>query len=159
MTIIIAPPTPTKTAAPTTRTQPDTSTCIAVNLAGRLSIVDGTLGIRDGTGLVRRSGSGTVHRIDLADGITAWADGDDQDGTGEVNWAATQMCAALCDTAFAGPYDAPFVCGPVLFTATSSSGPVGLSAVQLARLLDAHEAAERPDAEPADPPSSVDFGW
>jgi hypothetical protein len=158
MTITIAPPAPTPAATPTPA-QPDTRTCIAVHLTGRLSIMEGSFGVGGSAGLAGRSASGTVYRIDLADGITAWLDGDDQDGAGEPNWAATQMCEALCDTAFAGPHDAPFVCGPVLFTATSPGGPAGLAAVQLARLLDAHAAAEHPDAEPTDVSSTMDFDW
>ncbi len=157
MTITITRP--ALTAAPTRRIRPDTSLSVAVNVAGRLSMVDSDTGVCDAASLARRTGGGSVHRIALADGITACLDGDDQDGTGELNWAATQMCATLCDTTFTGPHDAPFLCGPVLFTAAAADHAVGLSDGQLARLIDAHAAAEHPDADPADVPFSADLGW
>jgi hypothetical protein len=157
MTITITRPAPA--AAPAPRIHPDTPLYAAVNVAGRLSITDTDTGVCDAASLARRTGGGAVHRIALADGITAWLDGDEQDGSGEVNWAATQMCTALCDTIFTGPHDAPFVCGLVLFVAATADHAVGLSDGQLARLIDAHAAAEHPDADPAEVPSTADLGW
>lgn len=105
----------------------------------------------------RRTHTGTTYRIDLRDGIACWLDGDQQNGSGELNWAATQMCTALSGGTFIGPDDAPFVCGLVLFTgnAASSHGndPVALSERQLRSVLDAHAAAsgdERCDASYVD---------
>ncbi|GAA0911522.1 hypothetical protein [Virgisporangium aurantiacum] len=94
------------------------------------------------TAMRRRTQSGTAYRIDLGGGITCWLDADQQDGSGELNWAATQMCTALSDGTFAGPEDAPFVCGPALFTGTTAYGPqthpVALSDEQLRRIVDVH---------------------
>ena len=99
--------------------------------------------------LARRSIGGIVYRVPLTAGITAWLDGDDQDGTGELNWAATQMCATLATTAsgFTGPHDLPFVCGPVLFTTSAPDATIGLSDQQVALLTDAHAAVEHPDTD------------
>jgi hypothetical protein len=154
MTITMTRPAPTTAVA--LPADPHPILCIAVNLSGRLSIMDTGPDTHTGAALARRTVNGTVHRIALADGITAWLDGDDQDGTGELNWAATHMCAALTGATFNGPGDAPFVCGPVLFTATSAGEADGLSDTQLARLIDAHAAAEHPDADPLELPSAQD---
>jgi hypothetical protein len=145
---------PPATAAATLPGGPDTSRCVTVNPTGRLSIMDSTRGATDGLALARRTAGGIVHRIALSDGITAWLDGDDQDGGGELNWAATHMCAALAATTFTGPDDIPFVCGPVLFTAGYATG---LSDTQVTRLVDAHAAVENPDAEPIDLPGTQDW--
>jgi hypothetical protein len=96
--------------------------------------------------LARRTATGTAYRIPLDGGITCWLDGDHQDGSGEINIAASRICAALSRRPFTDPWDAPFVCGPVLFTGPSRAGaaaPVGLSDAQLARIADAHATAEQ----------------
>jgi hypothetical protein len=94
----------------------------------------------------RRTRTGTTHRLELGGGISCWLDGDQQGGDGNLNWIATQMCTRLSDGAlsggvFAGPDDAPFVCGLVLFTGTGLNGPRGLSEPQLRRVVDAYAAA------------------
>jgi hypothetical protein len=149
MTITMTRP----TAAPTTTRPADTDGCyLTVNPNGRLSIMDTACGSATAAALARRSIGGTVHRVRLTAGITAWLDGDDQDGGGELNWAATHMCTALAAGVFTGPADLPFVCGPALFTATATDGTPGLSDRQVALLVDAHAAVEHPDTEPADTP-------
>lgn len=93
------------------------------------------------TTVARRTRTGTTYRIDLGDGIVCWLDGDQTDGSGELNWVATQMCTLLSGGTFTGPDDAPFVCGLVLFTGTAANGPVALSERQLRRVVNAHAAA------------------
>jgi hypothetical protein len=154
MTITMTRPT-TVTATPPA--QPDASLYLTVNPNGRLSIMDTSRAAITVAALARRTIGATVHRVALAGDITAWLDGDDQDGSGELNWAATHMCAALAGTAFTGPDDIPFVCGPVLFTSTATGDPVGLSDRQLARLIDAHAAVEHPDTDPLDLADAQDW--
>jgi hypothetical protein len=118
-----------------------------VNLAGRLSVMDIPTG---GTGLFplgRRTSSGTVYRVDLGDGIACWLDGDHLGQC--INPVAAQLCLDLSGGTFIGPDDAPFVCGPVLFTGRNATGPVGLSDSQLRRIVDAHALAAT--GEPCDP--------
>jgi len=119
----------------------------AVSLSGRLCLLHAPADATTRAALGRRTATGTVYRIDLDGGITAWLDGDHQDGSGELNWAATQICAALSGDAFTDPWDAPFVCGPVLFTGTDPAGtntthPLGLCDAQLAHIIAAHAAAQ-----------------
>jgi hypothetical protein len=143
MTITMTRPSPTAApAVPTTAP----SLYLTVNLTGRLSTVDRQTGA-DGAALARRTTGGTVHRVSLASGITAWLDGEEQNGSGELNWVATHMLAALCSTAFTCGDDAPFVCGPVVFTATAVGEPVGLSDAQVVALIDAHAAVDQFDAD------------
>ncbi len=155
MTITMTRPAPTAVAAVPADTV--ACLCVAVNLSGRLSILETSRGTRHGVALARRTVGGVVHRVALGEGIIAWLDGDDQDGSGELNWTATQMCTALSDAGFTGPSDAPFVCGPVLFTATAAGAAVGLSDAQLARVIDAHAAAEHPDTDLPGVPAAQDW--
>jgi hypothetical protein len=155
MTITMTRPTAAATTA-TASADPDTSLSVTVNPNGRLSILDISRGATTVAALARRTIGATVHRVALTDNITACLNGDDQDGSGELNWAATHMCAALAGTAFTGPDDIPFVCGPVLFTTTVTGEPVGLSDRQLARLVDAHAVVEHPDTDPLDLPDAQD---
>jgi hypothetical protein len=103
------------------------------------------------TTLHRRTQTGTTYRLDLGDGITCWLDGDQQDGSGELNWVATGMCTALSGGMFAGPDDAPFVCGLALFTGTAGTGPIGLSERQMRRVVDAHAAASTDEPTEREP--------
>src|SRR5205085_9900690 len=97
--------------APTTTTEEVDGGCyLTVNPNGRLSIVDAADAVPTAAVLARRSIGGTVHRVTLTAGITAWLHGDDHDGTGELNWAATQMGAALAATAAVGPDHIPIPC-------------------------------------------------
>ena len=143
-----APPGPA--APPPTAAQPsaDLGYHATVSVCGSLRLPaapsNGTA-----TAMNRRTRSGTTLRIDLGDGIACWLDGDQQDGSGELNWVATQMCTALSGGTFVGPDDAPFVCGLALFTGTAGTGPVGLSEWQLRRVVDAHAAASV--EQPGDP--------
>ena len=124
---------------------------------GYLAVVSVTGGLRlpaaasdaTATALRRRTQTGTTYRVDLGGGITCWLDGDQQDGTGELNWVATAMCTALSGGTFAGPDDAPFVCGQALFTGTAGDRPIALSERQLRRVVDAHAAASAD--EPGEP--------
>lgn len=131
--------------APTT-VQPSTSPstmvgCIAaVSPSGRLRLPAAPSNT-SALALSRRTSTGTTYRIDLGAGISCWLDGDQADGSGELNWVATIMCAALSDGTFVGLDDAPFVCGLVLFTGTAANGPAALSEQQLRRIVDAHAAA------------------
>jgi len=102
MTITLAGLTATTAARPAGT---DAGCYVTVNPNGRLSIMDTTGHAATAEALARRSTGGTVHRVALTAGITAWLDGDDQDGSGELNWAATQMCAALAAGVFTGPDD------------------------------------------------------
>jgi hypothetical protein len=156
MTITMTRPTVART---TIRPADTEAGCyLTVNPNNRLSIIDTSGGGTTATALARRSIGGTVHRVALSAGITAWLDGDDQDGAGELNWAATQMCAALAAGVFTGPADLPFVCGPALFTASTATGdPVGLSDEQVALLVDAHAAVNHPDTDPVDPAEAPDW--
>jgi hypothetical protein len=127
------------TTAPATAAEPDRTRrrCVVVHLSGRLSIVDLPTGGRTTVTLRRRTASGDLGRVELDHGISCWLDGDLQHD-GQLNWAATQLCAALSTAPFAGPGDAPFVCGPVLFANTDQGRPTGLDATQLARIVHAH---------------------
>ena len=128
--------TPTSAAA-------DTDGCYAViSLSGRLSVLEPAAGTAEGFPAGRRTATGTVYRIDLDAGITCWLDGDHQDGSGELNPAATHACTALSERPFSDPWDAPFVCGPVVFTGTEDGRPVGLTDAQLARIVEAYPADE-----------------
>jgi hypothetical protein len=103
------------------------------------------------TAMNRRTQTGTTYRIDLGDGITCWLDGDQQDGSGDLNWVATQIGTELSGGTFAGPDDAPFVCGPALFTGTTGNSPGGLSERQLRRVVDAHAAASADEPSKREP--------
>jgi hypothetical protein len=146
MTITVTKPAPAPAATaiatgPVSRAvfTPDAG-CVAVSLSGRLRLP--STDIAAGTAAMnRRTRTGTIYRIDLDRGITCWLDGDHHDGSGELNWVATQICAELSGGTFTDPWDAPFVCGPALFTATGATGPVALSEEQLRRVVDAHAAA------------------
>ncbi|WP_432830860.1 hypothetical protein [Dactylosporangium sp. CA-092794] len=148
MTITMTRP----TAAPTATRPADTDggCYVTVNPNHRLSIMDAANGSATGVALAGRTIGGAVHRVALRAGVTVWLDGDDQDGSGELNWAATQMCAALSGGVFTGPHGLPFVCGPALFTATATGDTVGLSERQVALLVEAHAAVEHPDTDLAD---------
>lgn len=111
---------------------------VTVSVRGALLLLPAAAGNATATAMRRRTQSGAAYRIDLDEGVTCWLDGDQQDGSGEVNWAATQMCIALSGGRFAGPEDAPFVCGPALFTGTSAADPVALSDEQVRRIVDTH---------------------
>ncbi len=147
---------PTAVPHPNRPADTDRGCYVTVNPNNRLSIMDIQGVGATAAALARRSIGGTVHRIGLGAGITAWLDGDDQDGSGELNWAATAICTALAGGVFTGPNGLPFVCGPVLFT-SATGDPAGLSDRQVALLVDAHAAAEYPDTEPADPTDAPDW--
>jgi hypothetical protein len=133
-----APAAPVAASAPAATQPPaDLGYLATVSVRGELRL-PAAASNATATAMHRRTQTGATHRIDLGDGITCWLDGDQQDGSGELNWVATQMCAALSDGTFLGPDDAPFVCGPALFTGTSTAGPVALSDEQLRRIVDAH---------------------
>jgi hypothetical protein len=144
-------------ALPTADRRPaEPGNIVAVSPSGRLRLPTAT--DLSAVALHRRTGTGTIDRIDLGDNISCWLDGDQHDGSGEVNPVATAMCAALSGGAFRGPDDAPFVCGLVLFTGTRpvhrpGTGPVGLTDAQLRRIVDAHATASDDLAVPvwADP--------
>jgi hypothetical protein len=131
-----APADPVSRAVPT----PDAGCVATVSLSGRLrlSSPDAAAGT---AAMNRRTRTGTIYHIDLDDAITCWLDGDHHDGSGELNWVATQICTELSGGTFTDPWDAPFVCGPVLFTATGTTDLVALSEQQLRRVVDAHAAA------------------
>lgn len=120
------------------RTRPAGFRYVTVQLSGRLSIADAPTG-RALFPLGRRSASGTAYPVALADGITCWLDGDHLGR--DINPVATAMCAELSGGTFVGPDDAPFACGPVLFTAGPTDTPAGLSDQQLRRIVDAHTTA------------------
>lgn len=109
-----------------------------VQLSGRLSIAEASTG---GAlfPLGRRTASGTAYRVALGEGITCWLDGDHLGR--DINPVATQVCLELSDDIFGGPDDAPFVCGPVLFTGGPTGTPAGLSDRQLRLIVDAHATA------------------
>ena len=157
MTITMTRPTAATTATATAPADTDRGFYVTVNPNDRLSIVDTNDGVLTAATLARRSIGGTVHRVTLREGITAWLDGDDQHGGGELNWAATQMCAALAATVFTGPDDVPFVCGPALFTTSAVGEPVGLSERQVALLVEAHAEVEHPDTDPVDLADAPDW--
>ena len=140
---ITVQPGPTPAASPHSG-QP-TSFCYAtVNLAGRLYVIDAPNG---GAGLFplgRRNTTGRVYRIELADDIACWLDGDHVGGA--VNPIATQICAALSSRPNAGWGYRTFVGGPVVLTGLDAAGePVGLSDAQLTRIADEHAHAEEWD--------------
>lgn len=142
------PAAPASTAAPAVKHPPaDLSYLATVSVRGELRLPAATSNAT-ATAMHRRTQTGTAYRINLGDGIACWLDGDQQDGSGELNWVATQMCTALSGGTFLGPEDAPFVCGPALFTGTSAAGPAALSDEQLRRIVDVH--ADHIDAATAD---------
>jgi hypothetical protein len=121
----------------------------ALSVAGRLTVLDAATSATGGFPNLRRTG--TAYRIDLDGGLSCWLDGEDQDGSGELNWAATHICTALSRQPFTDPWDAPFVCGPVLFTGTGTDRgwPGALTDTQLARLVDTYTSRD-PDPDDAD---------
>jgi hypothetical protein len=128
---------PTPTGASGTALSGDPACIAEVTASGQLRLPAAPA---EPTMLGRRTRTGTTYRIRLSDGITCWLGGDHY--AGELNWPATQMCEQLSDGRFTGPDDAPFVCGPALFTCTDAEGaPIALSEPQLRRLVDAHAAA------------------
>lgn len=134
----LIPPSPARIATTT-----DQSTFYAaVNLTGRLSVLDAPANAAGLAPLSRRTTTGLVYRIDLDHGITCWLDGDHQHGAADINPIATHLCAALSTQPYTDPWDAPFVCGPVVFTGTDGSRLVALNDAQLTRLVDAHADAE-----------------
>jgi hypothetical protein len=153
MTITLTKPAPAGPAASDARHAPEPGCLAAVSLSGQLRLPPAGA-VASTSAMSRRTRTGTVYRVDLDGGITCWLDGDHQDGSGQLNWVATAMCATLSGGTFTDPWDAPFVCGPVLFTATATSGPVALSDEQLRRVVDAHAAAastaraRRPSSRP-----------
>lgn len=128
------PARPSRLAAPT-RPAPTGFCYVAVNLSGRLSVLDGS-GVFP---LGRRTCSGTVYPVELADGVVCWLDADHLGGS--INAVAGQICLDLSAGTFVGPDDAPFVCGPALFTGRTADRPTGLAEGQLRRILDAHAHA------------------
>ena len=149
MTITTTRPTAARTA--TYLADTGAGCYVTVNPNNRLSIMDTTDAGTTAGALARRSLGGAVYRVALGAGITAWLDGDDQDGSGELNWAATGICTALAGGVFTGPHGLPFVCGPALFTAATGD-LCGLSDRQVALLVDMHAAVEHPDTDPAEAP-------
>lgn len=137
-------------APPARRPRPAGFRYVTVQLSGRLSIADApTGGVLFPLG--RRSASGTAYPVALGDGITCWLDGD-QLGR-DINAVVTGMCVALSGGTFVGPDDAPFACGPVLFTGGPTGTPAGLLDRQLRCLVEAHTTAslaELADLDPAD---------
>jgi hypothetical protein len=126
--------------------------CVAVVAAtGRLNLLEASNAVTPAA-MRRRTVTGLVHGIDLPAGITCWVDGDQQDGSGEPNDTATRMCLELSGGMFAGPDDAPFVCGPVLFTGSTGQR---LSDEQVARIIDARATAYRTAVETV-PDAAVD---
>ena len=113
-----------------------------ISVAGRLTVLDATTSATGGFPNRRRTATGAAYRINLDGGISCWLDGDHQDGSGQLNWAATQICTALSRRPFTDPWDAPFVCGPVLFTGTDPVLPGALTDAQLARLIDTYTSHE-----------------
>lgn len=150
MTITLTRPAPAGPPSGTAAPAPDLNCIVAVTPSGRLRLPTAPAG-PSVAALNRRTRTGITYHVDLDGGIRCWLDGDHH--AGELNWVATQMCDQLSGGRFTGPDDAPFVCGLVLFTATSPAGPVGLSEQQLQRVVDAHAAAstdELVDPAPAD---------
>lgn len=143
MTITLTKPTPVG-PVPSAALAPDPGRFVAISLSGQLRLPSASA-TASAAAMNRRTRTGTVYRIDLDGGITCWLDGDHQDGSGELNWVATQMCATLSGGKFTDPWDAPFVCGPVLFTTTGATGPGPLSEQHLRRVVDAHAAASIDD--------------
>lgn len=146
-----APAIPATTAVPAVAPPPaDLGYLAAVSVRGDLRLPAAASDATT-TAMHRRTQTGTTYRIDLGDGITCWLDGDQQDGSGELNWVATAMCTALSGDAFTGPDDAPFVCGLALFTGTAGTGPIRLSERQLRRVVDAHAAASADEPREREP--------
>lgn len=146
MPITITRPAPT--ICPPAPAPADAGCYAAVNLSGRLRVLDAPAGGDGVFPIGRGTATGTVYRVDLDRGIACWLDSDHQHG--EINWMATQICSALSRQPFTDPWGAPFVCGPVLFTAAHRTGsaPGGLDDAQLGRIADAHADAEDPDELP-----------
>lgn len=143
-TTTLTRPAPAAPAPAAGQPPPDLGCIAAVSIAGALRLAAAPRNTTV-TAMARRTRTGSTYRIDLDDGIVCWLDGDQSDGSGELNWVATQMCTTLSGGIFTGPDDAPFVCGLVLLTGTAASAhgqrPVGLSERQLRRVVDAHAAA------------------
>lgn len=152
---------PPAVAPPTAEVRPaEPGYIVAVSPSGRLRLP--TTADVHSVAMHRRTHTGAIYRINLGGNINCWLDGDQHDGTGEVNPIATAMCTALSRGAFLGPNDAPFVCGLVLFTGTrhihlAGTGPVGLTDAQLRRIVDAHATASEDLDAPAwaDPVTDV----
>ncbi|MGC5054936.1 hypothetical protein ACLQ2S_26225 [Micromonospora sp. DT48] len=116
------------------RTEP---THLVVSLSGRLTFLDTVDALTD---FHRRTQTGTTYRIELGDGLAVWLDGDVHPA-GDINWAASHMATDVLGKPYACPWDAPFLCGPVIFTGARPGA--GLTEEHLALLVDAHAAAEQ----------------
>jgi hypothetical protein len=142
MTSTVYQPTPTRTTGVATLA-PEPACIVVVTPSGRLRLPTAPAQA-DASVLPRRTRTGTTYRIELPGGIACWLDGDHY--AGELNWPATQMCQQLSHGSFTGPDDAPFVCGPVLFTGTGRDGVlIALSERQVRRVVEAYAAVDEPD--------------
>ncbi len=112
---------------------------LVVNLSGRLTYLDTVDAL---TALHRRTQTGTTYRIELGDGLAVWLDGDVHPAGG-INWVATHMATDVLGKPYACPWDAPFLCGPVIFTGAGPGAGAGLAEQHLALLVDAHAAVEQ----------------
>ncbi|MFF0348914.1 hypothetical protein ACFYP0_14565 [Micromonospora arida] len=117
------------------------ATYLMVGPSGRLTVLEAPA---DGGGLRlgRRITTGAAYRVQLDECTVMWFE-DDQQGRGVPNWAATQMALETSGRSYLGPWDAPYLCGPVIFTgAGRGAEPIGLTDRQFSLLVDAHAATE-----------------
>ncbi|MFG3642468.1 hypothetical protein ACGF3C_19615 [Micromonospora sp. NPDC047762] len=127
------PPLDARKSVPTPAQQ---VTYLMVGPSGRLTVLEAPA---DGG---RRITTGAAYRVQLDEYTVMWLE-DDQQGSGVPNWAATQMALETTGRPYLGPWDAPYLCGPVIFTgAGRHAEPVGLTDRQFSLLVDAHAATE-----------------
>jgi hypothetical protein len=135
VTSVFTPHPRTDLSAVAPRTEP---MHLVVNLSGRLTF----LNIVDAlTAFHRRTQTGTTYRIGLGDGLAVWLDGD-VNPAGDINWVATHMATDVLGKPYACPWDAPFLCGQVIFTGPRPG--TGLTEQHLALLIDAEQATSAP---------------
>ncbi|WP_444951081.1 hypothetical protein [Micromonospora ureilytica] len=112
------------------------ATYLMVGPSGRLTVLAAPA---DGD---RRITTGAAYRVQLDECTVMWLE-DDQQGRGVPNWTATQMALETTGLPYLGPWDAPYLCGPVIFTgAGRDAEPIGLTDRQFSLLVDAHAATE-----------------
>ncbi|MCZ7375287.1 hypothetical protein [Micromonospora sp. WMMC250] len=127
------PPLDMRKSAPAPAQQ---ATYLMVGPSGRLTVLEAAA---DGG---RRITTGAAFRVRLDEYTVMWLE-DDQQGNGVPNWTATQMALETTGRPYLGPWDAPYLCGPVIFTgAGRHAEPIGLTDRQFSLLVDAHAATE-----------------
>lgn len=122
MTLTIRPPAPPST-------DPDAFCYATVAASGHLAVLHAPAGGAGLFPLTRRTAGGTITRLQLDAGISAWLDEQAQHDRYAPNWAASHVHAALSEHR-RSPWDAPDLYGPVILTGYDGRRPLSLSPAQ-----------------------------